>query len=102
MTDLTRKRVDIIKNSMINYGIEYDDKIIMSLWDLYDAINSCWYSKYFVNTNKFITKHNQFALEDFQLYELHRAVLNAVKNTNEIELKISPKNEVEYLEILNN
>jgi len=67
-----------------NYGVKYDGKYIMSLWQLSDDLNNSWYSKFFYRKGympKGAKKYfSDWAFPDFNLRPLRLRVLRYLES----------------------
>lgn len=107
MSKLKDKRYEVIRRITINHGIEFGDKIFISLWDLAMNINNLWEARNFVAKNKRekIGKYyrgigTRYVVNSWSLFELFPAIRHGVKDTD-IELRESYNNKSEYLIISN-
>lgn len=99
MSKLKQKRVEIIVKTINDYGIYYNHRYLISIWDLAYNINNTWNAKYFVNTKKYKSQHQgrfEYALLEYNISKIFRGIRHAVRNTH-IALYESNKNRNEYL-----
>lgn len=91
-----KKRISILIDIILTYGINIDDIIIISLNDMAYHINHTWCSKYFINKNvniisqSFLTCYfnNNWAFKYYyDLSRLYRPIIKTLSFTNKIKLK---------------
>lgn len=96
MSKLKDKRLEAVEFVMKNYGIEYGDKVFITLCDLACTLNNSWYAEIFVNEKHCEYSGTKLVVKSWRLHEFFRGIRHAVKDTR-IELRESYSNKTEYL-----